>query len=87
MSTQLNVWVRLTLVTFVLLIVIHLALPALLLLLQIPSFFLGNETLWIVRWENTSSRTGIEFNMMALLAIALVVGGLGVLLRFKKRSR
>ncbi|MBF2050162.1 hypothetical protein HJG54_32460 [Leptolyngbya sp. NK1-12] len=79
-ASHLRRWLRLSLATFLLLIVIHLALPALFLILQVPSFAIGNEAVWILRWENTSDSTGIQFNLLLLLTIAVGVGLLGILL-------
>lgn len=84
-SPKLKVWVHLTLLTFLLLVVVHIALPALFLLLNVSSFAIGRESFWLLRWENTSSQTGITFNMVPLLAIAAIVGLLGVLLQHFKR--
>lgn len=65
-------WLKLTTATFLLLLLIHLALPALLLGLQVQSFTLGRQG-WILRWQNDESGSGFQFNLLFLLAIAILV--------------
>lgn len=65
---------KLGIVTFLGLLTIYLGLPALLLLLRVPSFVLGNESVWILRWQNDATRSGIEFNLLPLIIVAIAVG-------------
>lgn len=75
---SLKTWFILSGTTFLLLIMIHLGLPALLLLLRVPSFTLeAGELLWITQWENTADGSSIQFNLLALLLIAILVGLIG----------
>lgn len=70
---RLKAWLGLTVVIFLLLILIHLALPALFLALRVPSFALGREG-WILRWQNEATGSGLQFNLMVLLIVAIVLG-------------
>jgi hypothetical protein len=83
--SNLKTWLRWSLATFLLLIVIHLGLPALFLALRVPSFMIGNDTWWLLEWKNTASESGIRFNLMPLFAIAIGVGLVGLLV--KSRSK
>jgi hypothetical protein len=65
--------------TFLLLLLINLGLPALLLLLRVPSFAIGDGPFWLLRWENTAARSGIEFNLLLLFIIAIAVGLIGLI--------
>ncbi|MGG6239560.1 hypothetical protein ACQ4N7_13110 [Nodosilinea sp. AN01ver1] len=87
-KANLKTWLRLTAAAFVLLVVIFLALPLLFLLLRIPSFAIGEGSLWLMRWQNNPSGNGIEFNLGFLLIAAVMVGLLGVLVKLRRdRSR
>lgn len=70
-SSKLRTWLGLSVTTFLLLILIHLALPSIFLILQVPSFSFGREG-WILRWQNEATGSGIQFNLRFLLAIAIV---------------
>jgi 4-hydroxybenzoate polyprenyltransferase len=70
---RLKAWLGLTAVIFLLLILIHLALPALFLALQVPSFALGREG-WILRWQNEVAGSGLQFNLIILLIVAIALG-------------
>ena len=72
--SSLKTWLRLSATTFLLLIAINFGLPALFLVLRVPSFAIGNDAFWILRWENTASGFGLKFNLLPLLAIAVVIG-------------
>lgn len=84
-QTTLKNWLKLSLVTFLVLTLIHLALPGLFLLFQVPSFTVGDQTP-ILQWRNDETGSGIQFNLAFLLAIALVVS-LVVALARTGRSR
>ncbi len=47
---------------------------ALFLILRVSSLQIGNGTLWILRWQNDASGSGIRFNLVPLLMIAIIVG-------------
>jgi hypothetical protein len=64
---------KLAIVTFLGLLAIYLGLPALFLLLRVPSFALGNESMWILRWQNDATQSGIEFNLLPLIIVAIAV--------------
>jgi hypothetical protein len=63
--TKLKTRLRLSVATFLLLILIHLALPALFLLLRIPSFEV-DDPVWILPWQNDETGSGIRFNLLFL---------------------
>jgi len=74
MPPKLKSFLRLSVETFLVLLLIHLALPALFLALQIPAFSVGLVDTWILRWQNDASGSGIQFNVLFLLGVALLVG-------------
>ena len=83
---NLTTWLRLSLATFLGLIAINLGLSALFLLLQIPSFAIGNDALWILRWKNDATGSGIQFNLLLLFIIAIAVGLIAVLIKNKTKD-
>ncbi|HEY9850996.1 MAG TPA: hypothetical protein V6D28_16125 [Leptolyngbyaceae cyanobacterium] len=87
-STRWNLkkWLSLSLATFLLLILINLGLPAIFLVLQVPSFSIGNETWWVLEWSNTASGSGIRFNLPFLLAIAVLIALLTLFLKSRRQS-
>jgi hypothetical protein len=74
-------WLSLSVATFLVLLVIQIGLPALLLFLQVSSFELNIGDLWILNWENEASGSGIRFNLVPLLAIAIIVGLVGIFMK------
>ncbi|MBW4619356.1 MAG: hypothetical protein KME17_08355 [Cyanosarcina radialis HA8281-LM2] len=78
MSSSLQRFLRLSLGAFLLLLLINIGLPAIFLLLQVPSFAIGNDPFWLLRWSYTDRGSGIEFNVLLLLAIAIIIGLLGL---------
>ncbi|AFZ20328.1 hypothetical protein [Allocoleopsis franciscana] len=87
-KSNLKTWLSLSAGTFLGLIAINLGLPALFLILRVPSFAVGNKDLWILRWKNDASGSGIEFNLVFLLMVAIVVGLVGLLIKVQsKRHR
>ena len=72
---------KLGIVTFLGLLAIYLGLPALLLLLGVPSFALGNESVWILRWQNDATGSGIEFNLLPFTLVAIAVSSIGYALQ------
>lgn len=75
---KLKTFLSLSVSTFLVLLLLNLALPALLLLLQLPSFTIGSEPFWLLRWNNTADASGVQFNLLPLIAIALLVGLVGL---------
>lgn len=84
MRTRLKTWLGLSVATFLLLLLIHLALPALFLLFQIPSFTVGQQV-WIFRWQNDKTGSGLQFNLIVLLTIAVATGLLLMLVKTKQK--
>ncbi|RAM47969.1 MAG: hypothetical protein C6Y22_30395 [Hapalosiphonaceae cyanobacterium JJU2] len=82
-KSNLKTWLSLSATTFLVLITINLGLPALLLILHVPSFEVGDGALWILRWHHDASGSGIQFNLVPLLIVAIVVGSLGLLIKFQ----
>ena len=48
--------------------------------LSIPSFTIGTNNFWILRWENTSQGFGIGFNWLSILILTLVYLLLGIVI-------
>ncbi|MEG5032715.1 hypothetical protein [Microcoleus sp. AT3-D2] len=59
-------------------IAVFLGLPALFLAWRVPSFAIGKDLLWVLRWHNHASGFDIQFNLTFLLAIAVVFGLIGL---------
>ncbi|NDJ22253.1 hypothetical protein GS682_11535 [Nostoc sp. B(2019)] len=77
-----------TLSAFLLLSAIALLLLALFTILKVPSFVIGNDTLWLLRWRyEPDASYVIAFNSWFLFAIAAVVGFIGLWLKKPKRHR
>ncbi|NJK54235.1 MAG: hypothetical protein HC936_18300 [Leptolyngbyaceae cyanobacterium SU_3_3] len=81
MSSNLKTFLRLSVGTFLLLLLIKIALPAMFLLLRVPSFEIGTEPFWLIRWNNTTDGSGVQFNVLPLIAIAILTGLLGLLIK------
>ncbi|MEB3359610.1 MAG: hypothetical protein VKK04_22985 [Synechococcales bacterium] len=60
--------------TLLTLALVFAGLPALFLLLDVPSFAVGEDALWVLRWQNDAAGSSIEFNLWPLMAIALIIG-------------
>ncbi|MBH8555118.1 hypothetical protein I8751_22760 [Nostocaceae cyanobacterium CENA357] len=86
-TSNLKTWLSLSAITFLILIIIFLGLPALFLLLRVPSFAIGDGALWILRWKNEADGSGISFNLLPLLIIAIVVGLVGLIIRSQRDHR
>jgi hypothetical protein len=70
------------------LIVVSFVLPLLFDILQVPSFAIGTDSWWIVRWENNAQGFNLALDLFPLLAIAAVLILLTILLRLAiARSR
>lgn len=74
-------WFRLkiTLFVFLLLSVVSLLLLALFAILQIPSFAIGNDTFWLLRWQyQRAAKFAIIFNPLSLFLIASLIASVRV---------
>lgn len=80
-------WLSLSVATFLVLLAIHIGLPALLVFLQVPSFELSIGDLWILNWKNEASGSGIGFNLVPLLVIAIIVGLVRVLIKLSRKRQ
>jgi hypothetical protein len=63
------------------LIVVSFLLPVLFDILQVPSFAIGTDNLWIVRWENNAKGFNLSLDLFPLLAIATILGIIGLLIK------
>jgi hypothetical protein len=59
--------------SFFILVFIFSGLPALLLLLNIPSLAIGDDRFWILRQKNEADSSGITFNPIPLFVAVLLV--------------
>jgi hypothetical protein len=66
------------------LVLVNLGLPALLLLLRVPSFTIGDENIWILRWQNETTGSEIQFNLLSWLVIAVGIGLIGLVIRVSR---
>ncbi|MBD2431456.1 MULTISPECIES: DUF3267 domain-containing protein [Fischerella] len=48
-------------------------------ILQVPSFVLGTDSFWIMRWQNDEQGVRIGLNVLSILAIAAFIGLMGIL--------
>jgi len=85
-SSKLKTFLMLSISIFLFLLLIHLALPAVFLLLQIPSFAIGDSNAWILRWQNDATGFGIQFNLLFLAGMALVASLIVLLFRSRKNT-
>lgn len=74
---NLKSFLTLSVISFLILVLIFSGLPALLLMLHIPSFTIGNDALWILCWKNEVNESGIIFNLVPLLIVAVLIGMFG----------
>lgn len=81
---KLIAWLRLSVVTFLGLVAINLGLPALLLLLQVPSFVIGGDRLWLLQWQNDETGSSIQFNLLSLCVIAIALSIVMILIKDRK---
>ena len=83
-----SLWLKITFFVFLLLSVIIFLLLVLFTILQVPSFVVGNDTFWLLRWQyQPRAKFVIAFNPLSLFFIAAVIGCVGALLKQKKRIR
>jgi hypothetical protein len=75
-------WLKKTLFIFLLLSVIGLLLFVLLAILRIPSFSIGNDTFWLLRWEyQPDAKFIISFNLFLSLIIAAIIAFFRIFLK------
>ncbi|MBD2440930.1 hypothetical protein [Nostoc sp. FACHB-110] len=75
-------WLKITLPTFVGLSAIIVLLLVLFTILQVPSFVLGNDTFWLLRWRyEQNANFAIAFNPFLLFGIASIIGFIGMYLK------
>lgn len=72
---------NLTLTVVALLVLVSFFLPVLFDILRVPSFFVGTESLWLLRWQNSARGFSLAFNPWLWLAIAVLLGLVGVLVK------
>lgn len=70
--------------TFLILLLINIALPAVFLILRVPSFTIGTDPFWRIRWSNTTEGSSIQFNLLPLIAIAIIVGLVGFIVKQRR---
>ncbi|NJM73444.1 MAG: DUF3267 domain-containing protein [Scytonema sp. RU_4_4] len=75
------VWVNATLIVLMVLFLGSFLLVPIFQILQVPSFVLGTDTFWIMRWQNNAQGFGIGFNLLSVLAIAAFFGLVGILVK------
>jgi hypothetical protein len=83
-------WLKTTLPTFVGLTAIILLLLVCLKIFQVPSFVIGNDRFWLLRWQYEQNKTNsIAFNPLTLFFIASAIGIVGVYLKpyFQQKTR
>jgi membrane-bound metal-dependent hydrolase YbcI (DUF457 family) len=73
--------------SFFIMVLIFSGLPAILLLLDLPSLTIGDNALWILRWKNDADGSGITFNLIPLLVTALLIGLFGFLIQRLRNRR
>ncbi len=86
-QSQAGRFLHISVLTFLTLILCFFGLPAILLLLQIPSFKLQWGLLELMRWQNNVEGSAIHFNLLPLLVIALGAGFLGLFLHSAVQNR
>lgn len=82
-------WLKITVSVFFLLMISGLLLLPLFTFLRLPSFVLGNSTIWLLRWQNNpEAGFAITFNPAIVLAIASVIGVISIIhhRRFSRRQ-
>ncbi|RUR73240.1 DUF3267 domain-containing protein [Chlorogloeopsis fritschii PCC 9212] len=83
----LGVWGNTTLIVLMVFLVGSFLLPLIFNILQVPSFVLGTDAFWLIRWQNDATGFGLTFNLVSLLLIAAGIGILGVLVQVFSRSK
>ncbi|MFH7024132.1 MAG: DUF3267 domain-containing protein [Heteroscytonema crispum UTEX LB 1556] len=68
---------NLTLMALCLLLISSFLLIPLLKILEVPSFIIGNNYFWILRWQNTTQGFSLGFNVISLIILILTFFFLG----------
>ncbi|MBG1239893.1 hypothetical protein [Nostoc sp. NZL] len=72
-------WLKVTLSVFFFLSAMNLLLLVLFSFLRVPSFVIGNDTFWLLRWQyEPGASFVIAFNPLVLISIAAVIGFIGI---------
>ena len=88
LQTALWQWLKITLLVFLLLCTVILLLLILFTIFQVPSFIIGNQTIWLLCWQyQPGTRFAVKFNSVAVFFIAAVIGLIGLWLTPKRRQR
>lgn len=87
-QTVLSRWFKITLLAFLLLWAVILLLLVLFTILRVPSFIIGNEILWLLRWQyEPGIRFAVQFNFVTVFFLAAVIGFIGLWLTPRRRQR
>lgn len=54
-------------------------------ILAVPSFIIGNNYFWILRWENTTAGFSLGFNWISILLMVLTLVIIGLLVKMFQR--
>ncbi len=81
-------WLKFTLSVFFILMISGLILLPVFTFLRVPSFVLGNDTIWLLRWQYSPEASfAITFNPGIVLAIASVIGVLKMIYNSRHKRR
>ncbi|MEB3211348.1 MAG: hypothetical protein VKL39_08330 [Leptolyngbyaceae bacterium] len=78
-NTPAKRFVGTTLLTFVIIVLIHTGLPLLLLVFNVPSFEVGDRWWWLLQWQNDAEGFAIRFNLVPIIIVAIACGLLSLL--------
>lgn len=78
-------WLNLTLMILVLLLISSFLLIPLLKMLEVPSFIIGNNNFWILRWQNTATGFSLGFNWISVLIMIITLCFLGFVVNLVQR--
>lgn len=90
MNTQktrilLQEWFKITLFAFLFLSVITVLMLVLFTIIRVPTFTIGNNIFWLLRWHyEPGIKFAIQFNPVSLFIIAAIIGFIGLWLRANK---
>ncbi|NEP18373.1 MAG: hypothetical protein F6J97_15955 [Leptolyngbya sp. SIO4C1] len=87
MNSIFKSWLKTSLTITIIAVALFFSLPAILLLLQVPSFSLGSGRYWITRWQNEPSGSGLELNLALLLIAIAIVATISLLARLWQSRR
>ncbi|MDV2994577.1 MAG: hypothetical protein N4J56_004231 [Chroococcidiopsis sp. SAG 2025] len=74
-------WVDLTVLMLGLIIFVSFLLPVLFDILNVPSFLVGTDDLWLLNWENNAKGFAISFNLWLWIGIATILSLVAVLFK------